>query len=184
MHDLRSLDDSENWSGSMGRITAILGSALFFVIAPGTVAGLVPLLISRWTIDPPFFGLEPLRAVGIAMIAAGLVPLVDSFRRFAVEGLGTPAPILPTQQLIVTGFYRHVRNPMYVGVVSTILGQVLLFANAALIAYAAVVWLGFQVFITAYEEPTLARQFGASYNEFCKHVPRWLPRLTPWRASS
>lgn len=168
----------------MRKLPAILGSALFFVIAPGTIAGVVPWLVSRWTINPPFFGLAPLRAAGVALIGLGLVPLVDSFRRFAVEGLGTPAPVLPPQQLIVSGFYRYVRNPMYVGVVSAVLGQSLLFANAALLAYAAAVWLGFQVFVTAYEEPTLGRQFGASYDEFCKHVPRWLPRLTPWRASS
>ncbi|MBP6012679.1 MAG: isoprenylcysteine carboxylmethyltransferase family protein [Alphaproteobacteria bacterium] len=168
----------------MPKLRAILGSVLFFIVAPGTVAGLAPWLISGWLVNPPFLGLEPLRAVGIALIAAGLVPLIDSFRRFAVEGLGTPAPIAPTEHLIVTGFYRHVRNPMYVGVVSTALGQSLLFGNTLLLAYAAAVWLGFHAFVTVYEEPTLGRQFGASYVEFCKHVPRWLPRLTPWRASS
>ena len=178
------LDDSGNWRRAIGKTTAILGSALFFVIAPGTIAGFVPWLISRWTVDPPFLGLELLRATGVVLIAAGLVPLIDSFRRFAVEGLGTPAPVLPTQQLIVTGFYRHVRNPMYVGVVSAVLGQSLLFANAALLAYAAAVWLGFHVFVTAYEEPVLGRQFGKDYDEFRRHVPRWLPRLTPWHASS
>lgn len=168
----------------MAKLRAILGSALFFIVAPGTVAGLVPWLISGWSMYPPFLGLEYLRAVGVALIAAGLVPLIDSFRRFAVEGLGTPAPIAPTQHLIVTGFYRHVRNPMYVGVVSAALGQSFLFGSAPLLVYAAAVWLGFHLFVTFYEEPTLARQFGASYDEFSNHVPRWLPRLTPWRASS
>ena len=167
----------------MKKMRAILGSALFFVIAPGTVAGLMPWLISGWRGAAAFFGLELLRLVGAALIAMGLVPLIDSFRRFAVEGLGTPAPIAPTRQLIVTGFYRFVRNPMYVGVVSLVLGQSLFFGNWILLAYTAVVWLGFHVFVTAYEEPTLSRQFGASYDEFRRHVPRWLPRLTPWRAS-
>lgn len=168
----------------MSKLSAILGSALFFVIAPGTVAGLVPWLISRWTIEPPFLGLVPLRAVGIALVAAGLVPIVDSFRRFAVEGLGTPDPLAPPQKLVVTGFYRFVRNPMYVGAVSTILGQTLLFGNVTLLAYAAAVWLAFHTFVLAYEERALRRLFGAEYDDFRKNVPRWIPRLTPWRASS
>lgn len=168
----------------MRKLPAILASALFFIIAPGTVAGIVPWLLSHWTINPPFLGLEPLRAAGIALIAVGLVPLIDSFRRFAIEGLGTPAPLLPSQTLIVTGFYRNVRNPMYIGVVSAILGQSLLFSDATLLAYAFAVWLAFHIFIVWYEEPTLSRQFGLSYDEFRKHVPRWIPRLTPWRASS
>jgi protein-S-isoprenylcysteine O-methyltransferase Ste14 len=161
----------------MNRAQSIAGSALFLVIAPGTVAGLFPWLISRWVLRPPLLGLAPLRVVGVLLIAAGLPVLLDSFRRFAVEGLGTPAPPAPTQHLVVSGLYRFVRNPMYVAVVSLILGQGLLLGNAAVLAYGATVWLLFHLFVTFYEEPTLRRTFGAEYEAFCAKVPRWIPRF-------
>jgi protein-S-isoprenylcysteine O-methyltransferase Ste14 len=167
----------------MRRIGAVLGSIVFFFIAPGTVAGFLPWSISRWVVGAPFFGLMPLRVVGVALIAFGLVPLIDSFRRFAVEGLGTPAPLAPTQTLVVTGFYRHVRNPMYVGVLATILGQALLFGNEGLLIYALVIALAFHIFVSAYEEPTLQRLFGADYEDYAKNVRRWLPRITPWKGA-
>ena len=100
--------------------------------------------------------------------------------RFAIEGLGTPAPIAPTRHLVVTGFYRHVRNPMYVAVLAVILGQALLFANARLLAYGAAFWLACHLFVVFYEEPTLRRSFGADYDAFRANVPRWIPRLRPW----
>jgi len=81
---------------------------------------------------------------------------------------------------VVTGFYRYVRNPMYVGVLVIILGNALILGNAAIFAYAALIALGFAAFVMGYEEPTLRRLFGADYLEFCANVPRWLPRLTPW----
>ena len=101
---------------------AMLGSALFFVAAPGVLAGLIPWWITHWEFLPPFFGLRAIRGVEILLIVAGLPGLVDSFARFALQGLGTPAPIAPTQNLVVTGLYRYVRNPIYVAVVAVILG--------------------------------------------------------------
>ena len=165
----------------MTKTSAILGSIAFFIIAPGTVAGVLPWLISKWEFAAPLLGLEASRLIGALLIILGLIPLVDSFRRFAWEGLGTPAPVLPTQRLVVTGFYRHVRNPMYVGVIAVVLGQSILFGNAALLASAAIVWLGFHTFVTAYEEPTLKRTYGAGYEAYCQNVPRWLPRLSGMR---
>src|SRR5439155_6072232 len=97
------------------------------------------------------------------MIAAGIAIVLDSFARFAVQGLGTPAPVLPTRHLVVTGLYRYVRNPMYLAVASTILGQGLLFGNWTLIEYGAFVALLFHVFVIAYEEPTLLATFGPEY---------------------
>jgi protein-S-isoprenylcysteine O-methyltransferase Ste14 len=117
---------------------------------------------------------------GGALISAGLIVLVDSFRRFAIEGLGTPAPVLPTKHLVVTGWYRHVRNPMYVAVIALILGQALLFTDWRLLAYAAAVWLGFHAFVTQYEEPALRETFGEDYEVYCRGVSRWSPRATPW----
>jgi protein-S-isoprenylcysteine O-methyltransferase Ste14 len=166
----------------MNRVEAAIGSIVFLFLAPGTVAGLVPWLISGWAFQPPFFEAEAVRWAGSALMGAGLVVLLDSFARFAIEGVGTPAPVMPTQHLVVSGWYRYVRNPMYVAVVSAILGQALWFADAWLLVYAAGVWLGFQGFVTLYEEPTLRRTYGQDYEVYCHGVRRWLPRLTPWHA--
>jgi protein-S-isoprenylcysteine O-methyltransferase Ste14 len=162
------------------KLLAIAGSAIFLVIAPGVVAGWVPWWISRWTFQTPFAGMPILRVPGGILIALGAIGLLDSFVRFAVQGLGTPAPVLPTRHLVVTGLYRYVRNPMYVAVVSTILGQGLLFGNSTLLVYGAFVWLLFHVFVIAYEEPTLLATFGPEYEAFRAGVRRWIPRLTPW----
>jgi protein-S-isoprenylcysteine O-methyltransferase Ste14 len=166
----------------MSRAGAILGSALFFVIAPFTLTVLVSLWLTGWRMQPPFGGLPLLRVIGALLAIAGAVPLIESFRRFAVEGLGTPAPIAPPQRLIVAGFYRYVRNPMYVGVVTVILGEALILGDVRLLTYAAIVWFGFHIFVLAYEEPTLRDSYGAEYDMFRHNVPRWIPRFTPWTA--
>jgi protein-S-isoprenylcysteine O-methyltransferase Ste14 len=164
------------------RALAAAASALFLVLAPGTVAGYVPWRISRWRVGYPGDGTAflPLRVLGALLIAAGLGVLLDSFARFALQGVGTPAPPLPTRHLVVSGLYRHVRNPMYVAVAALILGQGAFFGSLGVVEYGALVWVCFHVFVLAYEEPTLRRQFGDEYEAFRAHVPRWLPRLTPW----
>ncbi len=145
------------------------------------VAGLVPWWISRWSLRPPFLGFTPVRVVGVVLIAASIPVLLESFARFALQGIGTPAPVFPTRHLVVKGFYRYVRNPMYVAVVSLILGQALLLGDIRLLAYAIFCWLAMHLFVLAYEEPTLRKSFGSEYEIFCAHVPRWLPRPRPWR---
>jgi protein-S-isoprenylcysteine O-methyltransferase Ste14 len=168
----------------MRRTTAVIGSIIFFFIAPFTIAGLVPWWVTKWR---SAWGDD---VVWLAFVAGGLLAvfgasiLIDSFARFALTGLGTPAPVFPTKHLVVSGLYRYVRNPMYVGVVSAIFGQALMFGSLALLVYGAVVWLAFDLFVAGYEEPTLRDTFGAQYDEFCKNVRRWLPRLTPWKPSS
>ena len=102
-------------------------------------------------------------------------------RAFRVQGLGTPAPIAPTQHLVVTGLYRYVRNPIYVAVAAVVFGQALLFGDRQLFAYGAVVCLVCHLFVVGYEEPTLKKSFGAEYEAFRINVPRWMPRLTEWR---
>jgi len=159
------------------RVSAMSGSAVFLVIAPGLVAGLAPWWISHWRLEAPFFGLQLFRFAGGILIALGGIGLLDSFVRFAVQGLGTPAPVFPTRHLVVSGLYRYVRNPMYVAVVSAILGQGLLLGNVALLEYGALVWLLFHLFVLLYEEPTLRASFGSEYELFCTDVPRWIPRL-------
>jgi protein-S-isoprenylcysteine O-methyltransferase Ste14 len=163
------------------KTTATVGSAIFFVVAPGAVAGLIPWWMTRWEFRPPFFDLEAMRALGVLLIVAGLPGLVDSYARFAIQGLGTPAPIAPPQNLVATGLYRHVRNPMYAALVAVILGQAILLGDERLIAYGVLVWLACHVFVLGYEEPVLARKLGAEYEEFRDNVPRWIPRLRPWR---
>ena len=165
----------------MRRVFAALGSALFFVLAPGTVAGFVPWWISGWKVQPPLLGLFSLRVVGVLLVAAAIAMLVDSFIRFAAQGVGTPAPIFPTSHLVVTGLYRHVRNPMYIAVVSAIVGEGLILGNVTVFGYGAAVWLFTYLFVLAYEEPTLRKSFGAEYERYCASVPRWIPRLSPWR---
>jgi protein-S-isoprenylcysteine O-methyltransferase Ste14 len=162
------------------KVAAIVGSAVFLVIAPGFVAGLVPWWISHWRLQPPLLGLLPLRFAGGLLTALGTAGLLDSFLRFALQGLGTPAPVFPTRHLVVTGLYRYVRNPIYVAVVSTILGQGFILGNVQLLEYGGLVWLFFHLFVLGYEEPTLRASFGDEYAAFCAAVPRWIPRLTQW----
>lgn len=163
------------------RTIAALGSAVFFVVAPCTLAGLVPWWITAWQLQPPFLGLELTRGVGAIVIVAGVLALVDAFARFALQGLGNPAPIAPPRNLVVSGLYRHVRNPIFVAVVAIILGQALLMGDWRLVVYGAILWLAFHVQVVVYEEPTLEQTFGSEYQAFCAAVPRWIPRITPWR---
>jgi protein-S-isoprenylcysteine O-methyltransferase Ste14 len=166
----------------MRKATAVFGSALFLIVAPFVAAGVIPWWINRWELRPPFFLVELTRAMGVLLIVAGVPGIVDSFARFALQGLGTPAPVAPPQHLVVTGLYRYVRNPMYVSVVAVIFGQALLFGDWRLIIYGTVFWLACHVFVLVYEEPTLQRTFGAEYAAFRANVPRWIPRLRPWQA--
>lgn len=162
----------------MRRTSAAIGSILFLVVAPGVIAGLVPYWLTGWRMSP---GPPPLRVLGGLLIAAGLALLLECFGRFVVQGRGTPAPIAPPDRLVVSGPYRRVRNPMYVAVTAMILGQATLLGDLRLVGYAALIWTAFHLFVLAYEEPTLRRSFPADYAAFFTAVPRWIPRLTPWR---
>jgi protein-S-isoprenylcysteine O-methyltransferase Ste14 len=164
-----------------GRARALLGTLCFLFVAPGFIAGLVPFWITGWRL-PGDFGSPP-QIVGMVLIAAGLGSLLESFARFALEGRGTPAPPFPTERLVVAGQYRYVRNPMYLAVATIIAGQALRFESVPLLLYGVAIALCFHLFVLAYEEPTLRRRYGAEYERFCAHVPRWLPRLRPWHQS-
>src|SRR5260370_13363024 len=109
----------------MGRAAAATGSAAFFVLAPGVVAGFVPWWLTGWRFQDPLPYWAPLRLVGTLLLVAGLAVLVRAFAQFVAEGVGTPAPVAPTERLVVGGLYRYVRNPMYLAVLATILGQAL-----------------------------------------------------------
>jgi protein-S-isoprenylcysteine O-methyltransferase Ste14 len=165
----------------MDRVRAAVGSLVFLVVAPGVVAGLVPWLITDWSAHD---WSVPVRLLGGVLIAAGVAFLIAAFARFAVEGIGTPAPVAPTQRLVVGGAYRYVRNPMYLAVASIIVGQGLLLGQAILLLYASVFAAAVTAFVRGYEEPTLAHRFGEQYEAYRSAVPRWRPRLTPWDPTS
>jgi protein-S-isoprenylcysteine O-methyltransferase Ste14 len=164
----------------MRRISAAAASALFFALAPGVVAGAVPWGLTGWQVgyDSPWWA--PVQAVGAVVVVACTVVLVQAFVRFVREGGGTPAPIAPTERLVVGGLYRHVRNPMYVAVVGAVLGQALLLGQPVLLVYAAVAGSAMAAFAHWYEEPALARRFGPDYDAYRRAVPAWRPLLRPW----
>ena len=138
--------------------------------------------MSRWHIGAPLLGIPAVRVLGVVLIAAGAWLLLDSFARFALQGLGTPAPVAPPSRLVVGGWYRYVRNPIYVALVAMIIGQGLLFGSVRALIYGVVVWLCCDLFVRFYEEPALHRRFGRDYDVFREHVPRWIPRVRPWQA--
>jgi len=153
-------------------------TAVFFVLAPGGNAVLVPWLITRWR--RPVDGLGPEDVAGGLLLVAGLAVVVACFARFVTEGHGTPAPVAPTQTLVVGGLYRHVRNPMYVGVAWAIAGQALLFHSWGVLLWLTVFLVAVASFVRGYEEPRLAAQFGASYDAYRRSVPAWWPRVRPY----
>jgi protein-S-isoprenylcysteine O-methyltransferase Ste14 len=168
----------------MRKPTAAAGSALFFATAPGVVAGLIPWWLTGWRVRGTLSHWAPVRIAGLVMLVLGAIVLVQAFVRFAAEGHGTPAPVAPTERLVIGGLYRHVRNPMYLAVVAAITGQALALGQPVLLGYAAAVWVTVAAFVRWYEEPTLARQFGAQYGAYRRSVPAWRPRIRPWIQSS
>lgn len=165
-------------SASLAR--AWIGTIVFLFVAPGVVAGLVPWLITGWRWhdwDGAAWVVLPLAWL---VIAVGVGFLLYAFGLFALQR-GTPAPVAPTQALVVTGVYRYVRNPMYLAVLAIILGQALLFGSWWLMLYAGIVLIAFVAFVTGYEEPTLSRTYGKQYLEYRRNVRGWWPRLRPWR---
>ena len=154
-------------------VRAILGSTVFFFAAPCVVGGVLPWWISGWA-APRFWP-------GFVIVAAGAFVVLRAFVRFVREGRGTPAPVAPTEELVVGGDYRFVRNPMYVGVASAIAGQALLFRSGAVVVWLVVFLVAVVSFVKGYEEPRLTEQFGAAYVRYRREVPGWWPRLTPYR---
>jgi len=157
----------------------IVVSILFTLFGgPGIVLVYLPLWITRFRIpvgEPPWQIL-----IAAALIVVGLMPLLDSILRFIHAGRGTLMPTVPTERLVVTGLYRYVRNPMYVGVLVSLAGEALLFWNSGILIEGAIGCLGIHLFVRLYEEPTLTRRHSEEYLRYKHHVPRWLPRLTPW----
>ena len=150
---------------------------MFLVLVPGIVAGLLPWALTDWQTRSPSAALQ---VAGLVLALAGAGVLLHAFARFVVEGLGTPAPVAPTERLVVGGLYRHVRNPMYLAVAATIVGQALILGWPSLLVYAAVFGAVVGAFVHAYEEPTLAARYGEQYEAYRRAVPAWWPRRRPW----
>jgi protein-S-isoprenylcysteine O-methyltransferase Ste14 len=136
-----------------------------------------------------FFGLEdvrlnlqsPIDIVALLCIGFGALLLGTCIWEFARSGRGTLAPVDPPRQLVIRGLYRYVRNPMYLSVTVIVLGEVLLTGSRPLFLYWTLWFLGVNLFVIGYEEPTLDRRFGAEYDRYRKDVGRWLPRFKPAR---
>ena len=163
------------------RAAAAVGSSLFLALVPGVVAGVVPWLLTGWQSNDWW---PPVRVAGAVLVVAGAAVLIHAFARFVVEGVGTPAPVAPTQTLVVGGLYRYVRNPMYLAVAATIAGQALLLGQTVLLWYDVAFLAVVGAFVHWYEEPALTRRFGREYIEYRRAVPGWWPRRRPWRAGA
>ncbi len=166
------------------RLLPVLGTVAFLFAAPGVMGVFIPWAMTGWHLERALLGFEPVRWLGGAFIAFGILLVLDSFARFALQGRGTPAPIYPTATLVVSGAYRFVRNPMYVAVSALIIGQGLLFGSWWVLIYALLFGIVVHLFVVGYEEPTLRATYGAQYEAYAAAVPRWLPRLTPFRAAT
>jgi protein-S-isoprenylcysteine O-methyltransferase Ste14 len=163
----------------MRRSAAATTSLAWFVVIGGAFGCLVPYLSGDWRFHQPLPYWWVARAVGVLLICAGLVPLVQSFADFVSAG-GTPVPVASPPRLVVTGFYRYVRNPIYVGFLIILIGQTLLTGSPGMLEYTAIAWCIGAAAVRFYEEPVLACKFGAEYQAYRRAVHAWVPRLHPW----
>ena len=149
-----------------------LRNLLFTVVVPGTGGVYIPwLILTRGGASP-----TPVAWPAVAVIAAGVLLYLWCLWVFAVVGRGTPGPWDPPRRFVAVGPYRWVRNPIYLAGMLIVLGEAWLFLSAALLLYAGVAAVGFQLLVIGYEEPTLRAQFGEQYETYRRTVPRWIPR--------
>lgn len=152
-----------------------LKSLFFLILVPGLLIGYFPYLIS--TTDTELLALGAVRYLAFPLLLAGWVAMLWCFWNFLVNGRGTPAPIDPPKELVAVGLYRFVRNPMYVAGLIALLGWILWSPSLPLIVAPFLFFTAAHLFVTGYEEPTLKRKFGTAYEEYCRRVPRWIPKL-------
>lgn len=150
-----------------------LKNILFTIFVPGTVAVLLPAAVLSLHIRQLTLRLGAFHWAGVAVALAGFLIYLWCVGGFAVIGKGTPAPIDPPKELVSLGLYSYSRNPMYIGVLSVILGEAVYYESGALFLFALLIFLLFNAFVFLYEEPTLRKKFGDSYIRYCASVPRW-----------
>ena len=160
--------------------SAAVSTAFTLFGGPGILLGFLPWWITRFRVPAA----EPLwqRALCLVLIVLGLVPLLESIWRFIVVGRGTLVPAVPTEHLVVSGFYAYLRNPMYLGVLTVIAGEACLFRSRSMLAELLIAWFAIESFVRLYEEPRLSRTYPQEYALYRHHVRRWIPRLTPWHS--
>lgn len=165
-------------------MTSLRRSAIVSVLftlfgGPGLVLVYVPWLITHFRVPSQ----QPLAQTisAVLLIVTGLIPLFESIVRFVAKGRGTLMPLVPTERLVVSGLYRYVRNPMYIGVMTALAGEALLFRSRHMLEYALIVWTIMHLFVCLYEEPRLTRTHRKAYLSYKSGVPRWFPRLSPWQ---
>jgi protein-S-isoprenylcysteine O-methyltransferase Ste14 len=156
---------------------ALFKTTIFTVLVPGTVMVVVPWLVLRFGWELAVLPVGLARWAGPVPIAVGALGYLTCALDFAITGEGTPAPIDPPRTLVTRGFYRLVRNPMYLSVLSVLIGEAMLFGSATLLAFGMALAVVFHLFVVLVEEPGLRARFGTAYEEYCRRVPRWVPRV-------
>jgi len=149
-------------------------SLLYLVVEAGLFALYIPLTFLR---TGPRIGTGVISLLAIPLWLIGTLIVLRCFWDFTIKGRGTPAPIDPPKELVITGFYRYLRNPIYVGVLLIFLGHFLWFGYVVLLIYTVSAFIGVHSFVVWYEEPILKKKFGAVYTEYLKRVPRWFPKF-------
>lgn len=152
-----------------------LKNILFVILQPGIVAGAVPYLLVRNRLSNllnlPFQGYQYL---ALLLFLAGMTIVFHCVFRFFKDGLGTLSPVIPTKQLVISGLYKYSRNPMYIGVMLLLIGEVVFCTEVNLLIYAILVFIAFNLFVVFKEEPRLKRDFGEQYNNYKHRVRRWI----------
>ncbi len=154
----------------------LLRSIFFTFLQPGTVTVLIPYWLISSRRAGTFSSHQALRYLGLPLILIGAAGLLWSIWKFFSEGRGTISPVDPPKHLVVRGLYRYVRNPMYVAVVTTLIGEAIFFMSAPVLIEAGVFIVLANLFVAYYEEPALRRRFGESYERYLQTVGRWIPR--------
>lgn len=167
-------------TGAGLRGSAAAAISVAWGVALGVTFGcLLPYLLGDWQLHQPLPYWAVARVAGGILVAAGLVPIAASFAVF-VQARGTPVPVASPPRLVVRGFYRYVRNPIYVGFLMVLAGQALLVGSRGLVEYTAAAWCIGAAAVRWYEEPTLTRKFGPEYEAYRRAVRAWIPRPRPW----
>lgn len=156
---------------------AVLGTVVAAGFFVGVVILYVPWMLTGWRIAPPLLGQPALRVIGALLIVAAIPVIADFLVRFVRQGHGTPMPLAPPRHLVTGGVFRWVRNPAYLAADAALFGQALLFGSPPLFGYAIGMAIAYHLFVVLIEEPALRRTFGTEYLDYCRRVPRWLPRF-------